>query len=518
MNINNIFTETFFKQNLNKFQNYDENSYLITFVDDNDDIINFITFKKEEFFKDTKTITNESKVSITSLTDLISSLEYGVDILMPINEGDDFYIIDLTLISKKLFYNLGFKNLESILYKPFSKIFPKLNELGAVNLFSRGYKNNEKLTLKLMLFSNKTLLYSVKYGLRRYEDYLFLISYESTNLDYTRKREHELFNESIIPLLIIQDGKAVRVNKAYLKLFELQEEDLINKPHIYDDKESLNMNIEERKKVLNLIMNHELLYHEDIRYFTNSKGEKVYVKSVIFPVTYNNRNAAQLSIINITDSINYEENLKKANSQLTDLVEEKNVLLKEVHHRVKNNLQIISSLLRLDSRFKEDNSESVLESTENRINSMALIHEKIYQSSDLAHVNIKEYVESEVNYLFTLYHVTNIRVVYDLENIELDMNQSIPLGLIINEMIINIIKYAFPNKIEGIVNINLKLKDDQIIFQLKDNGVGLPSDFDINNSNSLGLTVINGLVKQLEGEINLIQTKGTGYEIKFKKI
>ncbi len=203
MNINNIFTETFFKQNLNKFQNYDENSYLITFVDDNDDIINFITFKKEEFFKDTKPITNESKVSITSLTDLISSLEYGVDILMPINEGDDFYIIDPTLISKKLFYNLGFKNLESILYKPFSKIFPKLNELSAVNLFSRGYKNNEKLSLKLMLFSNKTLLYSVKYGLRRYEDYLFIISYESTNLDYTRKREHELFNESIIPLLII---------------------------------------------------------------------------------------------------------------------------------------------------------------------------------------------------------------------------------------------------------------------------------------------------------------------------
>ena len=142
---------------------------------------------------------------------------------------------------------------------------------------------------------------------------------------------------------------------------------------------------------------------------------RVYIKSIIFPVTYLNRVAAQINLIDITTSFIFEENLDVINKELNKLVDEKNMLLKEVHHRVKNNLQIMLSLINLDSRYNPNESDKVLESAKNRINAMVLMHEKIYRSSDLAHINIKEYIETEVNYLFDLYGVENINLNYLLK-------------------------------------------------------------------------------------------------------
>jgi PAS domain S-box-containing protein len=215
-----------------------------------------------------------------------------------------------------------------------------------------------------------------------------------------------------------------------------------------------------------------------------------------------------------TDFVSYEKRILEANQNFESSIKEKEVLLKEVHHRVKNNLQIIVSLLTLDSRFN-NNPELTLEATKNRISSMALIHEKIYNSDDLSHINIKDYIISEVNSLFNLYHISNIKIHYDLEEIDLTMEKAIPLGLIINEIVHNTIKYAFPNGEEGNLRVSLNLIDNQVHLVMADDGIGLPDDLDIYNSPSLGLTIINSLVRQLEGEFYKIDQKGAAFGIDF---
>lgn len=640
-NINNLFTEDFFKKYSEKLKDYDKNSNILALVNDNDEIVDFVVFKKNEFFKNVEPISHNENIPLNDLTNLISSLKYGVDVLVPINEGEDFYIVNPTDLSLLLFSNLGFSNMDKTLYKPFSIIFPKLKELGVINLFQRGYKNDEKLSLKLMLFSDDAFICSLQYSIRRYQDYLLLISNDTTDFDFVNKRENDLFEKSIIPLIVVQNDVVVRVNSAYLNLFGFKKEDIINKPYNYFSKKSLKMSLEERKDVMAKIMSHDLFYYEDTDTFFNSKNEKVFVNSIIFPIRYKGHHAAQISLIDITktkkaeedslllkealdtvqnvtkiayynyrrptgvfwtdqicdilssnmesmsndmsvlindlsqekqdelidkmgrafvnqssfftttsvkdsqgnikyldiygkvtkengysfvigyvqditDSVLYEKNLKDANEKLESLVEEKNILLKEVHHRVKNNLQIILSLLKLDARFKPNDPQNILESTQNRIFAMSLIHEKIYRSSDLAHVNMKDYIESEIDYLFKLYNVSNIKVNYDLENIDLDMNVAIPLGLIINEMIHNILKYAFPDGNGGNINISIESEEGNVTFILADDGVGLPEDLDIYNTTSLGFTVINGLVYQLEGVFTKLDQSGAAFKIEFK--
>jgi two-component sensor histidine kinase len=271
----------------------------------------------------------------------------------------------------------------------------------------------------------------------------------------------------------------------------------------------------EPKDILQKILNREIYYHEDERCFLNANGDKVYIKSIIFPVTYLNRVAAQINLIDITTSFLYEENLEEINKELNTLVDEKNMLLKEVHHRVKNNLQIMLSLINLDSRYHPNDSDQVLGSAKNRINAMALMHEKIYRSSDLAHINIKEYIKTEVNYLFDLYGVENIEINYLLDDLELSMDTAIPLGLIINEMIINVIKYAFPNGEDGKLSIILHASSNKVTLILADNGVGAPKDLDAENSSSLGLTVVRGLVNQINGSITRLDRPGTAYMVEF---
>ena len=367
---------------------------------------------------------------------------------------------------------------------------------------------------KLILFSNEDLLFDANYRLSKYKDYLVQMVDAISDFHYMKRIEN-IFHESATPLIIIQEGVVVKVNEAYLELFGFKKEDILGKLYNFSTKNSLNMSLSERKKILQKILDREIYYHEDERCFLNAKGEKVYIKSIIFPVTYLNRVAAQINLIDITTSFIFEENLDVINKELNKLVDEKNMLLKEVHHRVKNNLQIMLSLINLDSRYNPNESDKVLESAKNRINAMVLMHEKIYRSSDLAHVNIKEYIETEVDYLFDLYGVENINLNYLLEDLELSMDTAIPLGLIINEMVINVIKYAFPNGEEGELSIILHLASNKITLILADNGVGAPKDLDAEHSTSLGLTVVRGLVNQINGSITRLDRPGTAYMIEF---
>ncbi len=210
----------------------------------------------------------------------------------------------------------------------------------------------------------------------------------------------------------------------------------------------------------------------------------------------------------VTQEVMYQKQLETA-------LKDKQILLSEVHHRVKNNLQIILSLIDLNLNFDTD-IKNILTNTQNRIYAMALIHEKIYESDSLSAVNLKNYIESLVESLIELYE-SDINFISDIEPIELEMEESIPIGLMINEMITNTIKYAFPNKKNGNLYIKFKEENNHYTLIVKDDGIGLPEDLDIENLTSLGLIVITNLTLQIGGTFSILDCEGTGYKIEFEK-
>jgi PAS domain S-box-containing protein len=220
------------------------------------------------------------------------------------------------------------------------------------------------------------------------------------------------------------------------------------------------------------------------------------------------------TIQDISDRKISEERLKQS-------LEEKEMLLKEIHHRVKNNLMTISSLLSLQSRYiKDKESLDYFKETQNRARSMALIHERLYQSTDLKMIEFGEYIRSLSKELFRVYAADSglIELKMNIEDIFLDVDAAIPLGMIINELITNSLKHAFPEGMDGEINVNFYNKDDRYEFTLKDNGIGFPEDLDFQNTDSLGLQIINTLTNQLDGEIELDRNNGTQFKITFKEL
>lgn len=199
----------------------------------------------------------------------------------------------------------------------------------------------------------------------------------------------------------------------------------------------------------------------------------------------------------------------------------KDILLKEVHHRVKNNLQIISSMLRLQSRkFTDKETIEAFRKSQNRAKSMAIAHEKLYQSRDLENIELSSYIETLTKYLLNTYGCDpeNIKIDIKIKNITQDIDTAIPLGLIINEIVSNSLKHAFKDhKGEIFVEIVPDV-DGQYMLTIRDNGIGFPEDLDFMNTDSLGMQLVVSLVEQIEGSIELIRGNGTEFRIKFKQL
>ena len=218
-----------------------------------------------------------------------------------------------------------------------------------------------------------------------------------------------------------------------------------------------------------------------------------------------------------TEAINRE--LREAEEQIKRSLDEKVVLLKEVHHRVKNNLQIISSLLNLQMPYiKDSQAIELFKESQNRVISMALIHEKLYQSESLARIDLAEYIQSLTDNLFRSYGAARQAVGLNIEaaNVTLDIDTVIPCGLIINELVSNALKHAFPDswtQAGGAGEIRIGLRRDtghRLVMTVTDNGVGLPEGFDVQKCESLGLKLVGVLVKQLRGALQLGPDDGTG--------
>jgi two-component sensor histidine kinase len=211
---------------------------------------------------------------------------------------------------------------------------------------------------------------------------------------------------------------------------------------------------------------------------------------------------------------------KKAENIIKNSLKEKEVLLKEIHHRVKNNMQIISSLLNLQSCSIDDKETlNVLQESQNRVRSMAIMHEKLYQSNDLTNLQFNDYIERLVSDLFFSYNVNKrINAVFNVDDVKLNMETAVPLGLIVSELVSNCLKHAFPNDMKGNILISLKKHEDRYILIIKDNGVGFPEDIDYKNTDSLGLQLVINLVGQIDGEIKLEKDDGTIFTIIFQEV
>jgi PAS domain S-box-containing protein len=306
------------------------------------------------------------------------------------------------------------------------------------------------------------------------------------------------------------DGNITFTNRIGLKIFGYTQEDLdteLNMLHFLDPKDHLRA-----MKNTQRSLREEL----SVEGYTALKKD-----GTTFPI-FVYSNAIKQSgkvvgsrgvIVDLTDIKNIENNLKAS-------LNEKEILLREVHHRVKNNMQIISSLLNLQTEYVDDEEAvNVLKESQNRVRSMAIIHEKLYQSKDLTHINFVDYIQSLVLNLFYSYDIDNtqIKPILKIENISLNIETAVPCGLIISELISNSLKYAFPNRMNGEIIVSLKSEKNTYQLLISDDGIGLPEDTNFNNIKTLGLLLVNSLTEQIDGDIMINRNHGTEYKINFKE-
>jgi len=311
--------------------------------------------------------------------------------------------------------------------------------------------------------------------------------------------------------IYLADAKTRRVlesNEAFQRLLGYTSEETLDLT-VYDfvahDRESIDLRIQ------HLLMG-KLLAGE--RQYRRKDGSLIDVEVTANTISYGGREVFCTVVRDIT-------NRKQAEEQVKASLKEKEVLLKEIHHRVKNNLQVIYSLLDLQSNYiKDPQALRVFKEGQNRIRSMALIHEKLYQSRDLAKIDFAKYLQSLTDHLFRSYGVDpeTITLRIYVEDVFLGVDTAIPCGLIINELVSNSLKYAFPTGRNGEIVIDLRSdRENNLTLTIRDNGVGLPKDLDLQNTMSLGLQLVTLLSAQLGGTLALDRRGGTAFKITFKE-
>ena len=325
-------------------------------------------------------------------------------------------------------------------------------------------------------------------------------------------KEGETTFNSICDLVSIHDKdfKLVKVNKAFADFFKTKPEELVGKTCyeiVHGTKEPYSLC--PHKQAL------ETKKPSTAEFFESHLG--LYLEMSALPI-FDEKDQVTGSV-HITKNIT---NRKKAEEQIEKSLKEKEMLLREVHHRVKNNMQVISSLLRLQSGVLEDPKvTTIFKECQDRVRSMSLLHEKFYRSKDLLNIDFAEYIKELTDGLIRSYGIdaSKIAIKTDVKGISLVINIAIPCGLLVNELISNSLKHAFPKGKSGEVKVSMRPSEKGWVeLIIRDNGVGFPKELDFRKTKSLGLQLVNTLVKdQLGGEIELDRSAGTKFKIKFKQ-
>ncbi|MBZ2166805.1 PAS domain S-box protein [Methanobacterium spitsbergense] len=330
----------------------------------------------------------------------------------------------------------------------------------------------------------------------------------------SEEKYHTLFEtDPSYTLLIGTDGIIQDVNKATSDITGLSREELIGKHFIKLDlaiPEDIPVYVE---NITQILKGEQIKPFES--QFRDKNGKIRWGFITLTPIIKDKSISSIMAIISdFTDR-------KVAENQLKTTIKEKEVLLREIHHRVKNNMQIISSLLNLQTQHVEgEETINVLKESQGRVKSMAMIHEKLYQSPTFNEINFKEYIRKLVSDIFYSYGIKagTIESVLNIGDININIDTAIPLGLIINELVTNSVKYAFPQS-EGIITVKLSSQRDQLELIIADDGIGFSEDIDIENTETLGLQLVTTLVNQLDGQLELTKKEGgTEFKIIFKEL
>lgn len=347
------------------------------------------------------------------------------------------------------------------------------------------------------------------------------------------KSYFEIFNTSSDIILILSEANVIiDVNKSAIDKFALSKEDIIGNT------------LEILTKNNNLLIKHlEKSWKQGTTRFDwtgiNKKGEEFPVEMIFRKGSYFGKNVLIITGRDLSERLQLEEERlraevaeatttvlekeiterKETEVKLKETVAEGDILLKEVHHRVKNNLQVISSILNLQSSYvKDEYTLNMLKECRDRIKSMSFIHESLYQSKNFSHVDFGDYLKSLCSNLLHSYAVTDrVSLNFDIDKLLLSLDTSIPCGLIVNELVANALKYAYPNSKKGNIFISLKRKEGgPNLLIIKDDGIGMPKNLNIKETESLGLQLVMTLVDQIDGKLTCESKNGTRFLIEFK--
>jgi len=316
--------------------------------------------------------------------------------------------------------------------------------------------------------------------------------------------------ESSIDMIIAIDknGKITEFNQAAMSQFGYKPEEIIG-----NSVEVLYANSKEYKKVRDAIIKQKIFTGEVI---TKRKDGETFISLLSSSVIMDQKGNVQGEMGVARDITNR----KIIERQIKDSLKEKEVLLQEVHHRVKNNLQVISSILSLQSNYvKDEKTLEILDESQNRIKSMSYIHETLYQTTDFSSIEFSDYLDRLATNLIHSYSYSNgpISLKSDYDEIYLDIDNAIPCGLIVNELISNALKYAYDTE-GGNIDLAIKENDSKIFLRVADYGKGLPKDFKYEESDSLGMQLVYSLVDQIDAEMELNTSKnGTEFLITFER-
>lgn len=314
--------------------------------------------------------------------------------------------------------------------------------------------------------------------------------------------------ESMTDSLVVTDAEGViqRVNSSTLNMLGYEEYEIEGEglPFLFEDKALVEKCVESGRS----------LERREARY-QKKNGETIPVSFSLG--TIRNSNDKKQGMVCVVSDISQR---KEAEEQITRSLKEKEILLAEIHHRVKNNLAVISGLLQMQIWETQDQAaENVLKDSQLRVQSIALVHEKLYQSESLSFIQFDRYIRDLLQAISSTYMDTHssVDIITDLEDIGLNINQAIPCSLLLNELIVNAFKHAFDKDEEdGNIYVNIFKQNGNVHMSVKDNGVGFPEDFDLDNASSLGMTLINTLIKQLQGDISVKNEGGAIFEVKFE--
>lgn len=304
-----------------------------------------------------------------------------------------------------------------------------------------------------------------------------------------------------------------RKRKEYKSALEYSEKYLIYKDSIQDQKKD--------EQLLEVLTKYQTLEKEKKIEIQNVKIEENAKQKNLFIVILVVAGLLLLSIgVSLINRTRTNKKLKEQKEIIEKALGEKELLLKEIHHRVKNNLQVVSSLLSIQSRkIKDEQAQEAIQESRNRVKSMTLIHQDLYQEDNLKGIDSSQYIEKLSRSLFNSYRVdeNRIKLKTNVEALNLDVDTTIPLGLILNELLTNSLKYAFPGEREGEINITLKEQEEVLLLKIADDGVGMDQAQVDENSTSFGMNMLGAFAKKLNASFDIKSENGTEVSMMIKK-